>query len=147
MTDELRWGVKTSLMRYVRSLPDGVIETSDGAEIGEADVFRFPFVERGRDGVLRYAGRLHWSGYGGLMDAELSSPWIALGPEPMLSFDVRLPDMPLERWTIATVDVAEVSPGVWEGTRVRLTADGALTLGALQYHEYQQVDDIAFSAP
>lgn len=153
----LTWGVKESLMRYVRGLADGLIEVSGGAamiEPGEAEMtepgaFRFPFVEAATDGggVLRYGGRLHWYGHGGLMDAALSDPWLSLGPAPTISFEVELPDMPVERWTIATMKATEASEGLWEGTEVRLTVDGALTLGALQYHEYQQVDDLSFSAP
>lgn len=143
----LDWGVKQSLMRYVRMLDDGTIEVSEDAELSAEGTFRFPFVEVGADGILRYCGRVHWSGHHGLMDASLSSPWIALSPAPALSFDVELPDMPLERWTIATMKATETQPGVWAGTEVRLTSDGALTLGALQYHEYQQVDDLTFAAP
>lgn len=146
MTHALTWGVKESLMRYVRTLADGRIEVSDGAESTGYGAFRFPLVEDAGE-VLRYGGRLRWYGHGGLMDATLSSPWISLAPSPSVSFDVLLPDLPLERWSIATMTATETGDGVWESTAVRLTADGAFALGALQYHEHQQVDDLTFSAP
>ncbi|MBL5972256.1 MAG: hypothetical protein D3X82_00380 [Candidatus Leucobacter sulfamidivorax] len=144
----LVWGVKTSLMRYVRALADGSIQVTDGAESAESGAFRFPFVEASEDRrLLQYRGGLHWYGHSGLMDVTLSSPWVTLGATPSISMVVALPDMPTERLTIAHMEVAAIADDAWAGSRVRLTADGALTLGALQYSEYQQVDDLDFSAP
>lgn len=146
MPDALIWGLKSSLVAYVRSQSDGSVETTDGAKSDPTGVFRFPYA--GRDGdVLRYQGGVRLRAHGGMLDVAISAPWVELAPTPSISAAVEWTDDPGERLTIVRMDVAEAEDGAWTGTSVQLTSDGALTLGAMQYYEGQQIDDASFTAP
>lgn len=149
MPDALLWGIKSSLVAYVRSQSDGTIEASDGAELTSTGTFRFPFVDVSTDeGLrLRYGGGVRLRAHNGLLDIALSEPCIEFSPVPSISVVAEWTGDPPERVTIARMDVAAAAGGGWIGAPVRLTADGALTLGALQYYEGQEVDDASFSAP
>jgi hypothetical protein len=149
MPHALQWGIKTSLVSYVGSQSDGTVEVSDGAQRTPDGAFRFPFLEQDTDThpVLRYTGAVRLRAHGGMLDIAVSDPWIELSPVPAISMLAAWTGDPAERVAIAHLDVAQGAAGAWSGTRVRLTADGALTLGALQYYEGQPVDDAAFSTP
>lgn len=145
MSDALLWGIKSSLIAYVRSQHDGTVETTGGAEAVASGGFRFPLAD-GDEQTLRYRGGVRLRAHGGMMDIAVSDPWVELSGTPSISVLAAWTGEPAERLTIAWMDVATAEGGGWTGSPVRLTADGSLTLGALQYPEGQQVDDVTFSA-
>lgn len=93
-----------------------------------------------------FHGRVRLRAHGGLLDIALSDPWIEFSPSPSISAIVEWTDAP-ERVIIARIGAIEARGEGWTGTPLRLTDDGALTLGVLQYYEGQQTDDATFTAP
>ena len=151
MTAELIWGLKTSLLGYVEALPDGSITVSGGATRAVGGEIRFPFAERsspaGRPEV-RFTGSVILSGHSGVMRIGIRDPWIELAPDgAVLTVIDEALDDGLSRITVARVTVVTDGDSSWHCTPVRLTADGALILGALQYYEGMAVDDVRFSVP
>ena len=153
---ELVWGVKASLIRYVRRLDDGWIEASAGAELGADGVFHLRFrdqqvTDAGR--TLAFDGSIHIEGHGGHLRIRLSRLRIEYGPDAVrLTAETEDPDSELlERRPIAALAVVPpLSLGerdVWNRAEARLTPAGAETLGLLQYYATQQVDDVSWSAP
>ncbi|MGP3534112.1 HtaA domain-containing protein [Microbacterium sp. RD1] len=142
----LEWAVKASLVSYVQSRPDGIVETFDGAVQLPAGSFAFPF-DRLVDGEPRYRGGVRLRAHGGLLDVALTAPQIAPTPRGGISAVVSWAGDSAERLLLAHMDVARSGSHCWSGTAVRLTDDGAFTLGALQYYEGQPVDDVFFCAP
>lgn len=142
MIGELRWAVKASLVSYVATQKGGVVEVSDGAE-NASGRFLFPLDERADPGgVLRFSGRVRLVAHEGLLDITLEAPWVSVGPEPTISVIVTTPETGSERLDLARLSLIPEDSYLWRGERVRLTLDGALTLGGLQYHEHQLIDDL-----
>ncbi|GAB3596051.1 HtaA domain-containing protein [Microbacterium tumbae] len=109
----LVWGVKESLLSYVRRMPDGAITADDGARI-DGNAVSFP-----GDG-LRFSGSVTLTGHGGMMHVVLSAPQL-VREEETWSLSIEDPDAPEGRLRFATV-------GSFDGARgsdVRLTEDGA----------------------
>jgi hypothetical protein len=76
--------VKTSFVRYVRTIAAGTCEALDGAELGDDGVFRFPLEEasKGPDGwELRFGGRARFHAHHGFLDVDLRR----LQPRPTAS--------------------------------------------------------------
>jgi hypothetical protein len=144
MAQSIVWGIKASLVAYVRSLADGRIDVSGGAEERAGGLFAFPVVGA-EDREVRCRGSVVLRGHGALLDVAIVDPWIDPSAGT-LSIAAQWTEPPGERLVIARMPVAPRSDG-WTASPVLLTADGALTLGALQYYEGQQVDDVALEPP
>jgi len=146
MTGELLWAVKSSLLGYVAAQNDGTITVTGGAERSYDGRFRFPLAPRagGRPGTLIFQGGIRLRAHGSLMDITLEDPWIA---ESAVSVRATTGGQEAERIVLARFTLAPNGPHAWRGEHVRLTSDGAFTLGGLQYHEHQQIDELAFSVP
>ena len=114
----LVWGIKESLIAYVTGMPDGAVETSDGARPGAAG-FEFP----GSDDVFR--GCVTLSGHDGMMHVAIRDP--ALVPEGSgWTLTVADPDDPGIRLTFARIAALEAgTDGVRRAVGTALTADGA----------------------
>ncbi|WP_127817970.1 HtaA domain-containing protein [Microbacterium sp. CPCC 204701] len=149
MIGELLWAVKTSLLGYVAAQADGTIEVTGGAERSDDRRFRFPLVPQPGEptGTLMFRGGIRLHAHGGLMDVTLEDPWISTGAESTVSVLATTGGEDPERIVLARFALLPDGEHAWRGERVRLTSDGAFALGGLQYHEHQQVDDLAFSAP
>ena len=63
----LTWGIKSSLRAYVRGMPDGRVEVSDGAE-EVASGFSFP------GHALRFTGAVTLTGHNGMMRVRIADP-------------------------------------------------------------------------
>jgi len=67
-TGVLRWGIKSSMLDYVRMLPDGTL-TFDGVDAREQRVFEFPLIDAsgwtGEGGILRFGGEFRSTGHHG----------------------------------------------------------------------------------
>lgn len=147
----LDWGVKASLVAYVAGLPDGRVVTTGGAVRLAAGPFRFPLegLEQGGPGYrARFRGGVRLSGHGGLLTIDLSDPRLDLDDAgAVLSFVVvEAGEDPVR------LEIARSTTGVRDGSvrrfsPMRLTADGAFALGALQYSPGQPVDDIEVRLP
>lgn len=80
----LRWGIKSSFVRYVDSSPDGA-RTADGvAELPGEDGPDFEFPQSGvlcgvPEGnlVLEFSGSLRFRAHGGMLDVEFTAPSVA----------------------------------------------------------------------
>ncbi|MGP3535568.1 HtaA domain-containing protein [Microbacterium sp. RD1] len=109
----LVWGVKQSLLAYVRSMEDGVVATDGGATASPAG-FVFP-----GDG-LEFAGSVTLTGHGGMMRVTLADPRL-VEADGRWVLEIADPDDPGVRLPFALVATFD---GV-DGTGVTLTADGA----------------------
>lgn len=149
MTGELLWAVKASLMGYVAAQADGAIDVTGDAKRLDDGRFRFPLAPRPGEptDVLMFRGGIRLYAHGGLMDVRLEDPWISMSGEPTVSVLTATGGQDAERIGLARFALLLDGEHAWRGERVRLTSDGAFTLGGLQYHEHQQIDDLAFSAP
>lgn len=68
----LHWGIKSSLLGYVRGMPDGAVVVAGGAEERD-DGFRFPGAG-GSD--LAFRGSVTLTGHGGMMRVVIADPAI-----------------------------------------------------------------------
>jgi len=110
----LRWGVKASLIGYVRGMADGVVETAGGAEAVDG-AFRFP-----RDEGLAFRGSVTLTGHGGMMRVTVADPSIVETPAGWV-LEIADPDDPSARLPFATI-------AAFDGERAAgtaLTQDGA----------------------
>jgi hypothetical protein len=107
----LVWGVKASLLTYVRSMADGVVATDGGALEAPAG---FVFPGEG----LRFRGAITLSGHSGMMRVVLADPHLV---ETDGAWMLQLTDDAGVRVDFATVAGFD---GV-DGTGVALTSDGA----------------------
>lgn len=132
----LVWGVKASLLRYVRGMPDGTVLLEGVVE--SADGFVFPGAETTADDILRFTGCATLTGHGGMMRVVIADPWISVQARELSIAD---PDDPSQRLTFARVATIEPSPdGALHGQGTTLTADGAdLFFGP--YREGTTLDD------
>lgn len=86
---DMVWEVKPSFISYIRSLEDGEIVPSDGAEPAAApDVgWRFPFVRERQEGparTLEFRGQLRISAHGGMLLLILMDPWLTFTGDKMV---------------------------------------------------------------
>ncbi len=154
---ELRWNVKTSFRTYVRAIEDGA-ETwlSDAGELrGNELVFVQDAANSEVDpadpssGVIRYLGRVRFSGYRGMLMVNLADPWVELGTESLvLSIDASPPGTTPRRIDIATATphapVVRGTTLAWIHLPVVSTSAGAGLLGGV-YREGEELDDLHFS--
>jgi hypothetical protein len=76
----LSWSLKQSFKDYVQALPDGLEELHAGASVAGNGTYTFPqaavraSADQGR--VFRFAGKLAFSGYAGLLHVLVAEPWV-----------------------------------------------------------------------
>jgi hypothetical protein len=113
----LSWGVKASLVGYVRGMADGRVETTDGAELAD-NAFRFPRREGADD--LAFRGSVALTGHGGMLRVVIADPaLVELGDG--WAIEIADPDDHAVRLRFATV-------AGFDGERANgtaLTAEGA----------------------
>jgi Htaa len=137
----LIWGVKSSLLGYVRGMADGAITVAGGA-VEEAGGFLFPAEgTTAEDGPWRFVGRITLTGHGGLMQLVLAAPWLEPGPSSADGYVLSFAETDADPNAAATIGTsatgnplrlpfAHVASLIWRdgrlhGTGVTLTADGA----------------------
>lgn len=82
--EHLAWGIKSSFLGYLESLPDCTIGTGGGAwrDAGTGR-FHFPLAQRVElddDGVrLEYSGEVRIQAHGGMLLVILMNPWLSIG--------------------------------------------------------------------
>lgn len=131
----LRWGIKASLLGYVRGMADGRVEVADGAT-ADGDAFVF----EGADAPLAFRGSVALTGHGGLLRVTIVDPAIveAAGGSVLEIADPDDPGARLRFATIASFDGTTAS-----GTA--LTVEGAdLFFGP--YSAGTAIDDPVVSA-
>lgn len=135
----LEWGIKRSLIGYVRGMDDGRIVTADQATVSDADVFAFP-----GDAELRFRGEVTLVGHSGMMRVVLRDPWIEQSGERW-TLSIADPDDEAARLPFATLEALEGDgEGVRRGTGIALTSDGAdLFFGP--YVEGTPLDDLVIT--
>ena len=110
----LVWGIKSSLLGYVRGMSDGRVEVADGAtEAG--DGFRFEAL-----GPLAFRGAVTLHGHGGMLHLRIADPAIARTADGWV-LEIADPDDPDIRLPFATI--AAFDGELATGTA--LTEDGA----------------------
>lgn len=95
----LLWGVKQSLIGYVRRMPDGAVELHGGA-IETAEGFEFPSV-LGED--LRFRGAVVLTGHGGMMHVTIADPALVRAGGGWI-LEIADPDSPAVRLPFATIE-------------------------------------------
>lgn len=126
----LVWGIKRSLLGYVRGMPDGRVAAVGGAT-ETAEGFVFP----GQD--LRFSGVVTLTGHHGMMRIVIADPALVETPRGW-TLEIADPDAPAARLPFATV----ASFAGEAATGVALTADGAdLFFGP--YEQGTPLDDLA----
>jgi hypothetical protein len=131
----LVWGIKRSLLGYLRRLPDGVVSIDDGVGLTSDYDFHFPF--RDATGlsapgprVLRFGGYIHLFGHLGAMSVALANPWLHLQEDmAQLSFEIDDEAIPERRGVLFTVALTQPSSIEgdlrWDGLVPCLTPVGA----------------------
>ncbi len=73
MTAELAWPVIRRFRHYLDGLPDG--QTRADIE-SRGDDFLFPLVAEstGRERILQFGGRVHFTGHGGMLSVDIARP-------------------------------------------------------------------------
>lgn len=117
----LAWGIKASLLAYVRGMPDGRVVLDGVEERGACFIFA---PDREADSVdpsvRHFAGSVGLLGHHGLMRVVIADPWLhPAGPGAELT--IADPDAPGGRLLFARVERLEA--GTAAGTT--LTAQGA----------------------
>ncbi len=137
----LHWGVKSSLLDYVRGMADGDILLDGGASEGGSG-FVFPGNDDTGDGVLRFRGAVTLIGHGGMMRVVLHSPWLEQTPDGW-RLSIQDPDASGARLAFAEVATRSAQPdGTIVGAGTVLTGAGAdLFFG--RYSEGTPLDDPA----
>ncbi len=157
MTGEFRWNLKASFRSYVGGIEDGA-ETwlSDvGALHPDELVFVQDPTEAGVDavdvtaGVLRYLGRVRFSGYRAMLMVNITDPWVHLDPGGVtVSVDVASQETAPRRVDIARgpslAPVVDERALAWGPVPLALTSVGATILGGV-YREGDALDDAWFS--
>lgn len=111
----LLWGVKASLLSYVRGMSDGEIEATGGASAA-GEGFRFPASDR----RASFTGSVTLTGHSGMMRVVLADPAIVETDAGWI-LEIADPDDAGTRLAFATI--ARFDGHRAEGTT--LTADGA----------------------
>lgn len=110
----LDWGVKASLLAYVRRMADGSVEATGGATTTDAGI-RFEGVGR-----LAFRGTVTLTGHGGLLRVTIADPAIVEADGGWL-LEIADPDNSSSRLAFATI-------AAFDGRRASgtaLTQDGA----------------------
>ncbi|GAA1420289.1 HtaA domain-containing protein [Agrococcus citreus] len=110
----LDWGIKASLLDYVRGMGDGTVEAAEGAEATETGL-RFP-----RAIGLAFRGSVTLTAHGGMMRVTIADPSI-VETSAGWAIEIADPDDPSRRMAFATI-------AAFDGTRASgtaLTQDGA----------------------
>ena len=110
----LLWGIKGSLLDYVRGMADGSVEVADGASITAAGI-RFPVA----DG-LAFGGAVTLTGHGGMLRVTIARPALVETSDGWV-LEIADPDDPSRRMAFATI--AAFDGTLASGTA--LTQDGA----------------------
>ncbi|WP_404311552.1 HtaA domain-containing protein [Agrococcus terreus] len=112
----MHWGIKASLLAYVRRMPDGAVSFADGAaDHGERGIRWAPGVA-----PLAFRGRVTLTGHGGLLRVTIADPSL-VEVDGGWALEVADPDDPALRLRFATIEV-------FDGERASgtaLTEDGA----------------------
>ncbi|ERG64725.1 hypothetical protein L332_09730 [Agrococcus pavilionensis RW1] len=110
----LDWGIKASLLDYVRGRGAGTVEAGGGAT-AEGDRFRFPAAGEGA-----FLGSVTLTAHSGMLRLVIADPAIVRSPEGWL-LEIADPHEPGERLAFATI-------AAFDGERASgtaLTQDGA----------------------
>ena len=132
----LVWGVKASLLAYVRGMPDGAVALEGVVE--SDDGFVFASTEGPDAGIRRFIGSLTLNGHSGMMRVVIADPWIVVDAGELSIAD---PDDPSVRLPFARIAGFETeADGALRAHDTTLTADGAdLFFGP--YREGTPLDD------
>lgn len=142
----LIWGIKQSLVEYVESLEDGVIDVTEPA-VRDALEFHFAFDptassydEETRTGTLQFRGSVVMTGYWGAMRVEVNDPKLELH-DASGKLSVRTSSVfSGERFdVIAFLDVAAHQPELTAS--VKLTPAGPNVFGP-QYQVGQEMSEL-----
>lgn len=130
--DALLWGIKGSLVGYVRGMADGRVEASGGAEPVDG-AFRFP---RRDGGALAFRGRVTLTGHGGMLRVVVADPALVEHGDAW-AIEIADPDGTAERLPFATVAGFDGE----RATGTSLTAEGADLFFSGPYVEGTALDD------
>ena len=129
----LRWAVKPSFVRYVRTIAAGSCEAVSGAQEDPDGTFVFPLAEASEstDGwVLSFGGSVRFSAHHGFLDVDLRDPVLAVAPG---GAELSIATAEGGRVVIATADpvapAERAGPARWEGLVPRLTEAGVEVFG------------------
>ena len=151
----LSWAVKDSLVSYVETLPDGVVEVLPPATRSEVG-FWFPWADTaGSDvalpeGTLGFLGAVRLSGHWGALDVELRNPRVELGglQGRLLVRDrgSRDPGATLPFADLALGELTGVADGAPIELAASLTGHGRLLLGG-QYRAGEPLSPLRITFP
>ncbi|MCH1882474.1 HtaA domain-containing protein [Agrococcus sp. ARC_14] len=110
----LVWGIKASLLGYVRGMSDGVVEAAGGAEATEGG-FRFPAI-----GAGAFRGSVTLTGHHGMMRVVVADPAI-VETEEGWAVEIADPDDRAVRLRFATIAAFDGR----QASGTALTAEGA----------------------
>lgn len=78
---ELRWGVKSSFLRYVRQIAAGTVTTDGGAQESPEGEYSWPLSRSSRENgqlELCFTGSVRFVAHGGFLDVTLRDPILRL---------------------------------------------------------------------
>ncbi|WP_413319020.1 HtaA domain-containing protein [Agrococcus sp. 1P02AA] len=110
----LVWGIKASLLAYVRGMPDGAVAASGGA-LETPGGFRFPAV-----GPLAFAGAVTLTGHHGMLRIVVADPSIVEAAAGW-ALEIADPDAPAGRLRFAALECFDGA----SASGAALTEDGA----------------------
>jgi len=142
-TGMLRWALKESLLWYLGAMEDSIVE---GERESADESARFLFLEAADSSpeAPRYIGRLRIHAHGGLMDIDLSDPWIQIdGETRTLMFHTPKGDLAMAQFArvseTRTDDLLSV-----QVDDVALTSEASPLFGG-QYGPYTRLDALDYS--
>ena len=112
----LLWGIKASLLDYVRGMGDGTVEAAGGATVTDAGI-RFPGAGTG---ALAFGGAVTLTAHGGMLHVTIADPAI-VETSTGWALEIADPHDPSRRMAFATI-------AAFDGRRASgtaLTQDGA----------------------
>jgi len=117
----LVWGVKASLLGYVRGMSDGRIELDGVTETAEG----FVFAADAASDSLRFSGAITLIGHGGMMHVRLGDPWVVRAGEGA-ELSIADPDDPAARLPFARIARLTAEPdGTLRAEGTTMTSDAA----------------------
>ena len=144
----LAWNIKARFREYVRSLPDGKEAWLGGAGTMDADTIRFQ-LEDATDfntgtfqGVLRFSGRLRFSGYRGALRVDIADPWLEVhGNDIHVTANIAPAGLESNRVEIATTKAPTDGADTlrWQKLATSLTEEGTALLG----NHYTEADALS----